>query len=445
MPGSKPKTILFVVPSAYLLGGVQIWLEYLLRGLNQSGFKCVCGAVDGRYHNADAYFEKYSFTHQAKIGNPSGTQFGRIKSLTNTIIESDADAVVGVNIADVYLATHKARKIQHKPISLIATLHGFGPDYFADLDSFEAIIDAVLVTNKLTAQALLEMTSMPEKKIYYSPYGVEFGSQLVRHNEPAAAMRILYSGRIENQQKRCGDLIDIAGKLYARGLPFELIVAGDGDYREELERALLEHVPAEQIVFTGTLEHADLMGRVLPGCDVLIITSQWETGPIVAWEAMSLGVTVVSSRYIGSEQEGALQNGVNCLLFDIGDTDQAVEHILSLQQSNLIDALRAEGRELIRSRYTQEKSVASFASNIETILESEQVPGYFDERQYNYRKAGRIERIFGHTFGNFLRRICNKPALVNSAGDEWPHALTPVQDGQQRFLDELLNQFTREK
>src|SRR4051812_47507009 len=48
-------SILFLAPSAYPLGGVADWLDYLLPGLERNGWRCTLGLTTGRYHDADAY------------------------------------------------------------------------------------------------------------------------------------------------------------------------------------------------------------------------------------------------------------------------------------------------------------------------------------------------------------------------------------------------------
>jgi glycosyltransferase involved in cell wall biosynthesis len=71
----------------------------------------------------------------------------------------------------------------------------------------------------------------------------------------------------------------------------------------------------------------------------LVITSSWETGPIVAWQAMASGMAVVSSRYVGAGLEGALEHDATALLFPCGDTDAAAGELARLREPALLERL----------------------------------------------------------------------------------------------------------
>src|SRR5690606_34915092 len=136
-------------------------------------------------------------------------------------------------------------------------------------------------------------------------------------------LRVVYSGRLETPQKRSLDLAAIAKVLNQRGVSYRLEIAGDGPDRAALEAALDAEIDAGRVVMHGFVPAETLRSQIYPAADALLITSSWETGPIVAWEAMAHSLCVVSSRYIGSGREGALMQDENALLFEIGDTEAA--------------------------------------------------------------------------------------------------------------------------
>ena len=68
------------------------------------------------------------------------------------------------------------------------------------------------------------------------------------------------------------------------------VVAGDGPQRDELVALRDELGLSEAVHFLG---RADAVADLLAAADVLAISSRWEAGPIVAVEAMQLGVAVV--------------------------------------------------------------------------------------------------------------------------------------------------------
>ena len=138
---------------------MQVWLDYVVNGLSEFGYLPILGIVNGRFHDADAYLKQYPTQHVIKISNSTNTHWGRINALTNAILESDADLVVNVNIADSFEATEIARRRASKPIRLITSLHGLEPEFFADLRRFSELFDGVLVTNRLTERLVNQLVS----------------------------------------------------------------------------------------------------------------------------------------------------------------------------------------------------------------------------------------------------------------------------------------------
>ncbi len=447
---SKQPTVLFIVPSAYLLGGVQVWLEYLINGLNQAGLKSVCGAVDGKYHSAATYCAYYQFAHVAHIRNPMNTRWGRVQAIAATIAHTQADIVVSVNVPDSYEGTQLARQQLTRPLKLVASVHGLEPDYYADIDYAQSYIDAVLVTNKLTSTAIKAFTKVPAEHIYYAPYGVQLPSESVAlqpnlraaHVDPEKgnSLTILFSGRIETEQKRCQDLVGIVAELQAQGVRFKLLIAGEGEYLAELTTLLEDQIAHNAVTFLGFVERDQLLDSILPQCDAMLITSSWETGPIVAWEAMAAGVAVVSSRYLGLAQEAALIDQQNCLLFDIGDVHGAAKVLASLQDSNLRHVLATAARELVAARYTIARSVSATVNVLQQIWQQPERVRAINNISAHWPMTGRLERWFGHRVGHRLRCILGLRATANSAGSEWPHTLGYNRLSQAAFREQLLQE-----
>ena len=50
---SASPNILIIAPTAYILGGVSVWLETILNGYKEQGINVFFGALDGEFHQAD--------------------------------------------------------------------------------------------------------------------------------------------------------------------------------------------------------------------------------------------------------------------------------------------------------------------------------------------------------------------------------------------------------
>jgi hypothetical protein len=173
----------------------------------------------------------------------------------------------------------------------------------------------------------------------------------------------------------------------------------------------LGHVPADRMADT-----------VYPNCDVLLITSSWETGPIVAWEAMAHGVVVVSSRYVGSGREGVLEDKCNALLFEIGDTDAAANCIRQLAyERDLVQAIRWRAWQTVRDRYSHTVSVSCWDRAFRKTLEAESRAAKLPPEAR--RSSGRLDVWLGPKWGERLRRIGGRGIPDHGPAGEWPHTL----------------------
>src|SRR5262245_3282909 len=117
------KRLLFISPSAYPLGGVATWLDYLLPNLRKRGWDAILGLVEGSFHDVDAYLDVHPDAHVLRIPCGTGTPEGRIRQLVRAICNSQPDIVVAVDIADAALAVDRIRSISKWSPRLATTIH----------------------------------------------------------------------------------------------------------------------------------------------------------------------------------------------------------------------------------------------------------------------------------------------------------------------------------
>ena len=417
--------ILFFAPSAYLFGGVQDWLADLVPGVRREGHEVTVAVPDGRFHCFESYRKAYPELACIRLRNPTGSQEGRIQCIMNCIAFIQPDLIVGVNIAAVYPAVARLRHRGGQVGKLIITLHAIEADYFEDLRQFRAIVDAVVVTNKLTLALVAQESLIPEERILYAPYGVKmstFKSPLPKSDD---LLRLAWVGRFEQTQKRVHDLVSILKRLDQISFPFRLSLAGDGPDATSLQEQLQPWIRSEHVRWMGRLDRHQLQHQVYDQSDVLLITSSWETGPIVAWEAMAAGLVVVSSCYVGSGAEGALKDGKTALLFPVGDCEAAASAVAKLLDSNLRISLANSALEMVRHRYSDSASLAAW---LKVFSISMDLPplflSYSDFARFPATApSGRFDILLGVTRAEYLRRLLGLNFRHLSAGSEWPHSL----------------------
>jgi glycosyltransferase involved in cell wall biosynthesis len=400
--------VLFVAPSAYLLSGLAGWLDYLLPGLERCGWKPVLGLVEGaQFHLPDAYLKAHPCECAMAIACHTATPLGRQSAIRKAIRSCQAELVLSVNIPDVFPAMAGLCR-QRKAPACAMTLHGISPCLDADARRYAAVLDGVIASNRLACA--LAAASVPSDRVYYAPYGVAVPVEPppVARPNPHTYLEVLYAGRLDQAQKRVRDIPAVAAALVRRGVAARFRFAGDGPERESLAAAMALVPEPVETVFLGSLSPRMLQDEYRRA-SALLVTSEWETGPIVAWEAMATGLPVVISRYTGSGLEAALEDGRNCLQFAVGDAEGAAACLARLATDrSLTETLGAAGRQRVRERYTQEVSVRKWSDAFDRILAR-------PTRRTPWPQPGWCDRVKEN-----VRVLLGRRWMAEEPGGEWP-------------------------
>lgn len=413
------RSVLILAPSAYPLGGVAEWLDYLVPGLAERGWLPTVGLVSGGFHDVPSYLRRHPFPRVVEISNPTGSHEGRLRAIQKAILEVEANIVLATNIGDTYAAVERVRAMGRPYTKVAMALHGVQPDLFDDLRAYDPILDGVIGTNRLACELAAVDAGVSRDRILYAPCGVE-----VLAEDPAPkendALQIVFSGRIERFPKRVFDIPEILKRLEEKGLDYHLQFAGTGPDLSALQEECAEKLARHRVSFLGFVSPDRLSNAVYRNADVLIVTSQWETGPLVLFEAMMHKVAVVSSTFVGSGLEGSLQDGSNCLTFPIGDADAAANAISRLLQPDLRRKLTENAYRFVRAKYTRERSVEKWHRALDAILSR-------PERRptgacSSVEPRGRLDRYLGTNAAESVRRFLGIRFTHDSAGGEWPHS-----------------------
>ncbi|HYO45577.1 MAG TPA: glycosyltransferase family 4 protein [Gemmatimonadota bacterium] len=326
------------------------------------------------------------------------------------------DLVVGVNAPDAYGGVARLRR-RGSPVRVAMAIHGIEPGLYGDARRFRGVLDGVIASNRLACRLAEDIGGIDSARVHYAPYGLEAPADLPPARTPGAVLRIGFVSRIVEAQKRVDDLAKISRALDRASVSHQLVIAGSGPY----EARLRESLNGDQAVFLGSVAASDLPESVYRRIDALLITSDWETGPLVAWEAMAEGVPVVSSRYVGSGLESSLRNEENALLFEVGDAEAAAGHLARLRtEPGLRDRIRRGGLQLVRERYSRRLSVETWERSFEAVMEAPPLPDVPEPPVP--RATGRLERVMGAGVAESVREALRRTGPDSSTAGEWPHA-----------------------
>lgn len=130
-------------------------------------------------------------------------------------------------------------------------------------------------------------------------------------------------------------LLEAAARLAGKGISFELVLAGDGEMRAELEALIRARGLSRQVRITGWISSSDVRKELL-SARALVLPSFAEGLPVVIMEAMALRRPVLTT-YVAGIPELVI-SGENGWLFPAGsveDLARAMEECLSAPEERL--------------------------------------------------------------------------------------------------------------
>ncbi|WP_089724440.1 glycosyltransferase [Candidatus Thiosymbion oneisti] len=126
-----------------------------------------------------------------------------------------------------------------------------------------------------------------------------------------------------------------------------LVIAGEGPARRRLESMGVELGLREQLLFVGYLSRDGDLEDCYRAGDGFVFASRTETQGLVLLEAMALGVPVVSTAVMGTQE--VLDGGEGCLIAADDEADFASKTVRLLSDSNLRTRLGAQARAYART------------------------------------------------------------------------------------------------
>lgn len=107
------------------------------------------------------------------------------------------------------------------------------------------------------------------------------------------SIHLISVGRIA-RQKGFDRIIEVANELKNKGLDFEWIILGDGEQRESLVTRCKEQKLENNVKFIGAVSNPYPLMRQ---ANLFVLTSRYESQPMVIMEALTLGLPVLSTSF----------------------------------------------------------------------------------------------------------------------------------------------------
>lgn len=250
----------------------------------------------------------------------------------------------------VALTARALKHLWHR--SLIATIHateagrngGLSSPLNRYIDAVERMLTyeatQVIVCSRAMVAEVQALFRVPDEKLTLIPNGVSLAAQdELPRRRPAA--KVFYMGRL-TYEKGVHVLIDALGQICHLFPDIQLVIAGDGPYRSQLEAQAKTVLAPQQVQFIGWIS-GQQKSALLSQASVAVVPSLYEPFGIVALEEMGAALPVVASRVGGLPE--VIEEGVTGLLVPPGDSTALAEALTTLlRQPKWCEALGRAGR-----------------------------------------------------------------------------------------------------
>ena len=282
------------------------------------------------------------------------------------------------------------------------------PAVYRTLSAYASYMNATIGVSQKSISTLQSHATLGLIPSHYLPYGIPILPGRFRPLNRQAPLRIIYLGRLDQEQKRVRLLPLIQRQLVQMGIPFSWTIAGEGPERDFLETEM-KGSELCQITFTGTVSYGDVP-RLLEQHDVLILASNYEGLPLSLLEAMAAGVVPVVSDLTSGIRE--VVDETNGILVDPDNVDGFAAGIDELDKDRL--ALNEKSRNA-RSRVVEKFSTAAMTDRWLKLLGS--YPSLGATWQTKFKVLAPVTAPYPILFttpGRLLRRMSKRfSSLIN--------------------------------
>jgi L-malate glycosyltransferase len=296
----KPLTLMHVFPT-FAVGGAQMRFAMLANALGPR-LEHVIVSLDGGGGAESLVRPSVRLRRRPVTARKGrGLSLRNLRAFRRVLREEQPDLLLTYNWGAIEWALAE----RFRPICPhLHVVDGFGPE--------EAVIQlprrvwtrrlalsgrtTVVVPSHTLRHMVVETWKLGPDRVRHIPNGVDVAALAREAREPWGLRRDadeLLFGTLGGlrPEKNLGRLLRMAAML-PKGLPWRLVIAGDGKERAGLEAQAHALGLSDRVAFTGFVERP---GLLLGELDVYVLTSDTEQMPISVLEAMAVGLPVLAT------------------------------------------------------------------------------------------------------------------------------------------------------
>lgn len=337
------------------------------------------------------------------------------------------------------LAAHLARESPDK-VRIVGWQHADIPYDTHILAHYEPLISRFAGVSRRITDRLQARLPHRLADIAHVPNGVLIPASLARR-EPLSdrPLRLVYTGRLEHDQKRILALIELSRELRHRGIAHSLRLIGDGPASGDLRREIAS-LPIETLGPLAPPQVADQLDHA----DLFVLASRWEGLSVSMLEAMARGCVPVVTR-VDSGAPEAVTDAQNGILVDApAELDlPALGHAMAdgVQRALALglDRLSRAAADTIRARFSLAAHAAAAARVIDAAAAAPPPPAnaWPADRPCAFTTpdhAGTLPHDAAARLRAVLAQLVGRTIIIHGAGQHTRALIDPLSASRARIV-----------
>jgi glycosyltransferase involved in cell wall biosynthesis len=273
-------------------------------------------------------------------------------------------------------------------VGIVTWVQADDRDYYEQVYRLGRYCNAVICVSEVLRDRVSELNPViGERAHVIHNSSVRQGDVARRRARKADKMRLVYTGRLVQYQKRVLDFIDLAQALDRAGTPYEITLVGTfsahDDTREKFERLAAAHIADGRIALPGRMRREEIM-RMLTAQDFFVLLSDFEGLPLALVEAMARGCVPVTAKSSSGIPE-IVTSGENGYIVEGRDYDAWAALLSELWQDPRAQVkLSRKARATIRDKFTVERIGDQFDELFRGVAKEIQSGRYERPRSLNW-------------------------------------------------------------
>ncbi len=255
-------------------------------------------------------------------------------------------------------------------LRLIGVCHTDQEYYYANLERLAPVLRRIIAVSPTCAATLaLRIPDHANKIVTLPAWAVKLQSATAEGRKQSEPLRILYTGRILNFQKRVFDLAELVVRLKAARVNATLTIVGDGPDLDELKKRV-EDVSNRSIPVTfEPVRPPWEMEELLMSHHMFVQVSEFEGASVSLMEALAFGL--VPAVTVTRSGHDLISANVNAITAKVGDMKQLASQIAALSSNPAKHNRMAKAARNTAERYLEELAYPErLASLVQSVAAS---------------------------------------------------------------------------